>query len=267
MGRGPSRITELHEDVLAYVLEAGEVDVRPGRTMVAQKFGLTPRKARTVLERLEKLGLLASGDFGGASGGYVVDRDNPWVLRRIVALRDARVAMRVAELVTLEQLATLTTKLRLTQDVTEENRTAVREALAGLEPVDARWVTYWVADAHGPLVSAFGWEWWPDPPPPPLHRNVHLALTAVDPASRWSFEMVTPRGFEFFGRGGEVRLVLDQETSLVACLIQPGMSGSGGPGGDMRVVDRQAVRADPGYLRDLVAELVGQEPPSGPRAS
>jgi hypothetical protein len=77
------------------------------RTAIAEHLGLTEGKSRRIAEGLLDLGILVTGGHEGSRGGYSVNRDNPWIVRRLVANRDARQAAELGETISAEQLAML----------------------------------------------------------------------------------------------------------------------------------------------------------------
>jgi hypothetical protein len=219
------------------------------RTAIAEHLGLTEGKSRRIAEGLLDLGILVTGGHEGSRGGYSVNRDNPWIVRRLVANRDARQAAELGETISAEQLAMLSMGCPVSHDVPAERVQEVRSLLANVKPADERYGLWWVEDAHEALSDAFEPDWWPEPPPAPLFRQVLAVLNGAKKGplnGNWTHR-----------DGGGPSLAMELSLPGGAWLTELRRPGIGEE--DRHAVtylDAYRVRSEPNYLADVLEEAI-----------
>ncbi len=255
-------LTMWHEEFVSFLLEAEAIGLRPGRTAIADHLGLTEGKSRRVAERLLDLGILVTGGHDGSRGGYSVNRGNPWIVRRLVANRDARRAAALAETIDAEQLAALSMGCPVSREVPAERVEDVRRLLADVEPADERFGLWWVEDAYAALSGAFEPGWWTEPPPPPMHRRVLAVLNGAKRGplrGSWVGQRTSLRAFGFARNGMAPELAM--EYSLPGGAWLTALTRRTGGEGDRPAVtylDAHRVRSESDYLGGVLHEVLAR---------
>ena len=255
-------LTIWHEEFVSFLLEAEAIGLRPGRTAIAEHLGLTEGKSRRVAEGLLKLEILMTGGHDGSRGGYSVNRTNPWIVRRLVANRDARQAAALGETISAEQLAMLSMGCPVSREVPAERIEAVRELLAGVEPADDRYGLWWVEDAYRALSDEFEPDWWPERPPPPLFGRVLVALNGAEEGAfcgSWKERRDSLRTFSFARDGGEPELTMELALPGGAWLTRSNAAEAGeGDRSAVTYLDAYRVRTEPDYLGGVLNEVLAK---------
>lgn len=250
-------LTILHEKFVSFLLAAEAIGLRPGRTAIAEHLELTEGKSRRIAEGLLELGILATGGHDGSRGGYSVNRANPWIVRRLVANRDARQAAELGETISIDQLALLSMGCPVSRDVPRERVEEVQRLLAEVQAADERYGLWWAEDAYAALSHAFEPDWWPEPPSPPLYRRVLSVLNGATKAplsGDWKAQRDSLRAFAFARAGAESELAMELSLPGGAWLTRRRHEAGEEDRGAVTYMDAYRVRSEPDYLAGVLNE-------------